>query len=525
MTRFAWLQSRTQTLIAAVVLAGLVVAAAVTGIQLSHLYNSLVVHCQSGCDLATSQFVSHQAFLQRTLDVVAQVAPALIGIFWGAPLLAREFETGTYRLAWTQSVTRSRWLGTKLAVVGLATVILAGLLTLTITWWYRSIDHVSSNQYALFDRRDITPIGYAIFAFAAGALIGAVIRRNLPAMATTLGVYTLARIAIAAWVRPHLLSPISETMSLSDAGPSSSVHLGLGVSGNGGPVRLFADGEGPENSWTLSSHLLDSSGHPLSPTQISTFLHQYCPNAGTAPAPGTGGSAAAADAAHACLQRVADELRRAGHLPAGQPVLDVPVARNRHLHHPRTRRDRRVLLVDHPARKLTTTVPNDGSGRDRARCRSPERAQSAPCNSPLHPPPNSTMVTDAPARHSTARSPTPPAGRNARRLRAFDHRRIGRLGSLGWLSCPPGSAPGLTTCARTHTTSLVPLRPVLSPEWPPMHSTDRERPREVSWSSASEPSAQMRRISSALRWPASDTPSRANLFSRAPIPRSLCAAP
>jgi hypothetical protein len=140
MTRFVWLQARTQTLITAAALAALAVAAAITGIQLSHLYSSLVVHCQSGCDLATSQFLSHDIFMDRALDLLAQIAPALIGVFWGAPLLTRELETGTYRLAWTQSVSRSRWLVTKLAVVGLAAVTLAGLLTLTITWWYRALD-------------------------------------------------------------------------------------------------------------------------------------------------------------------------------------------------------------------------------------------------------------------------------------------------------------------------------------------------------------------------------------------------
>jgi ABC-type transport system involved in multi-copper enzyme maturation permease subunit len=114
MTRFAWLQSRTQTLTVLAVLAALAVAAAITGIQLSHLYNSLVAHCHSGCGLATAQFLSHDHFLDHALDQLAQITPALIGIFWGAPLLARELESGTYRLARTQSVTRSRWLVTKL---------------------------------------------------------------------------------------------------------------------------------------------------------------------------------------------------------------------------------------------------------------------------------------------------------------------------------------------------------------------------------------------------------------------------
>ena len=40
--------------------------------------------------------------------------PALIGAFWGAPLITREFEAGTFRLAWNQSVTRARWLAIKL---------------------------------------------------------------------------------------------------------------------------------------------------------------------------------------------------------------------------------------------------------------------------------------------------------------------------------------------------------------------------------------------------------------------------
>jgi ABC-type transport system involved in multi-copper enzyme maturation permease subunit len=308
MTRFAWLQARTQTLIAAAALAALAVAAAITGIQLSHLYSSLVAHCHTGCDLATSQFLSHDHFMDHALDLLAQVAPPLVGIFWGAPLLAREFETGTYRLAWTQSVSRSRWLATKLAVLGLAAVTVAGLLTLTITWWYRALDPLTTNQYAVFDRRDIAPIGYAAFAFASGALIGAVIRRTLPAMATTLGVYVVARIATTFWIRPHLLSPIHKTLSLLTAGPSAPAHLGVGSS-NGGSLTLFAQGEGPANSWTLSSQLLTSSGKTPSSAQIAAFLHQSCPNVGlppTASQPGQGiARAIGPDAGRACLAQVA----------------------------------------------------------------------------------------------------------------------------------------------------------------------------------------------------------------------------
>ena len=54
------------------------------------------------------------------------VAPALIGIFWGAPLVTRELEAGTFRLAWNQSVTRARWMAVKLGLIGLAAMATAG---------------------------------------------------------------------------------------------------------------------------------------------------------------------------------------------------------------------------------------------------------------------------------------------------------------------------------------------------------------------------------------------------------------
>src|SRR4051795_10545970 len=67
-------------------------------------------------------------------------APAIIGAFWGAPLIARELETGTHRLAWNQTVTRTGWLATKLAVIGVAAMVGVGVLSLLMTWWSGPID-------------------------------------------------------------------------------------------------------------------------------------------------------------------------------------------------------------------------------------------------------------------------------------------------------------------------------------------------------------------------------------------------
>lgn len=319
MTRLAWLQSRTQTVATTALLAALAVVAAITGVQLSHQFHSTVAHCTSGCGFAIDHFLRHDSFLDHALDILARAVPALLGIFWGAPLLARELETGTYRLAWTQSVSRSRWLVTKLAVGALATVGIAGLTTLTITWWYTSFDQVGgSNPFEVLDRRNVVPVAYALFAFTSGALLGVVIRRVVPAMAATLGLFVLVRVAVSLWVRPHLVTPLHTTLSLLGAGEDSPVHLGIGSS-NGGPVQLFVDGGGPPRSWTLSNHLLNSSGHRASSGEITAFLHAHCPNVG--PPPIGGGSfrvkAPVGDPGRDCLSQVGNTFHA---LVSYQPV-------------------------------------------------------------------------------------------------------------------------------------------------------------------------------------------------------------
>jgi hypothetical protein len=287
MTRFAWLQSRTQTLTMFAALGVLAVVAAVTGVHLSHLYSSLVAPCaaKGDCQLATGQFLAHYTWLQRGLDLLLQLAPGLLGIFWGAPLLARELETGTYRLAWTQGVTRSRWVTTKLILVGASTLAAAGLLTLATTWWFRAVDIAAANQYAVFDRRNLAPIAYAVFAFTLGALMGTLIRRTLPAMATALGIFAFTRIAVSAWLRPHLLAPLHTTISLLSAG-------GFGfLADRSGNVDLVARGPGIPNAWVQSSRIVTSSGHAASAAERAAFVRQYCPAIAHPPAAPLGAAA------------------------------------------------------------------------------------------------------------------------------------------------------------------------------------------------------------------------------------------
>jgi len=225
----AWRQFRTR---AAVVFGLLVIVAivlAVTGMHLVHLYDTTVKPCSShgDCGLATSLFMEHDRLLQQIGQVVL-VVPALIGMFWGAPLVARELENSTFRLAWTQSVSRSRWLATKLGLVGLAAIVTAGLLSFMVTWWSSPFDRIVDSPFSpsLFDRRDLVPIGYAAFAFVLGVTAGVLIRRTLPAMAATLVAFIGVRFAVVDWVRPHLMKPLKAITAFAAPLPNGTTSTG-----------------------------------------------------------------------------------------------------------------------------------------------------------------------------------------------------------------------------------------------------------------------------------------------------------
>jgi hypothetical protein len=147
----------------------------------------------------------------QVLNDFSLLVPALIGIFWGAPLVAREIETGSMRLAFTQSVTRTRWISTKLALVGLTSAVTAAIMSLLITWWASPWDAHNDLPFGTFNNRDLVPVAYTLFAFALGVLFGVLVRRTVAAMALTLVGYIAITAAFGQWVRPHLLTPLRAT--------------------------------------------------------------------------------------------------------------------------------------------------------------------------------------------------------------------------------------------------------------------------------------------------------------------------
>jgi hypothetical protein len=258
-----WRQFRTQAYVMFAAVAVLVAVLAVTGSGLADLYHAGLAACQANdtCEAFTNDFFRRHEAVLTGLAVVTMVVPGILGLFWGAPLLSRELETGTHRLVWSQSVTRTRWLAVKLGLVGLAAVVAAGAVSFAVTWWSGPVEQALGPAYvrlspSTFAAHDIAPMGYAAFAFVLGVVVGMLVRRTVPAMALTLAVFVAVQLAMPLWIRPHLVPPQEVTTAIT----AENLH-GIGVSGPGGVTTLTVSA-GTPNAWILASETVDRSGRP-----------------------------------------------------------------------------------------------------------------------------------------------------------------------------------------------------------------------------------------------------------------------
>ena len=370
MTWLTFRQFRAQAIAALAALAVLAVAYGTTGSHLVHLYNASGMRgCGNGpaCLSRASTFIdamkADQVYpaLFFVGMVILVILPAIIGAFWGAPLVARELETGTYRLAWNQDVTRTRWMAVKLGGVGLAAIATSGLLSLLFSWWAGPINAAGGfpNNFSQFVRmtplmfasQGIVPAAWAALAFVLGVVAGILVRRTIAAMAITIVVVALLQILWPHFVRPHLLAADRATA------PITAVSL---------------------NSMLVSNHERGHRGHQ--------------PAGHRAPAGGLGGRGQERDPVRPAVlpARHADVGMREGQraavpgldrlasphpgsrLPSGQQLLAAAVDRGRAAAGPRGRARRSRDLADPASAHLTGVtgaVAGAGSSLPRPRCR------------------------------------------------------------------------------------------------------------------------------------------------------------
>jgi hypothetical protein len=224
MTWLAWRHQRTETLIGAVALTLLAAVLVPTGLHMASVFDrnglaACIPSHTSSCNLAISQF--HARFSQiGGLLPWLNLVPGLIGVLLAAPLVL-ELEHGTYRLAWTQSVTRDRWLAGKLAIA-LGSALVAGFaLTALVTWWRGPLDDLEGRlQTNVFDFEGTVGPAYVLFALALALAIGVVWRRTAPAVLTAFAVYTVGRLFVQLWLRQRYVAPATSTWPVDAHGPN-----------------------------------------------------------------------------------------------------------------------------------------------------------------------------------------------------------------------------------------------------------------------------------------------------------------
>ncbi|WP_242900599.1 ABC transporter permease subunit [Actinomadura terrae] len=261
-------QFRLQALVALGALAAVAALLAFTHVDLADDYTNGIRACGGGdgCERFRLDFFNEHQTWFTTLVAVVVGLPALVGAFWGAPLITREIEAGTHRLAWNQSVSRTRWLAVKLGVVGLASMAAAGLAVAAATWWSDPLDKAATDRFPrlaplMFDARGIAPIGYAAFAFVLGVTAGVLVRRTLPAMAITLAVFAGLQFAVPNMVRPHLMTPEERTVTI-----TSENMRGISLSDTSLTVSARVDDPG---AWVLSDYTVDPSGRKVKSLPVS----------------------------------------------------------------------------------------------------------------------------------------------------------------------------------------------------------------------------------------------------------------
>jgi hypothetical protein len=242
MTWIVWRQYRMQAAISALLLAAFAAFAITTGLHLATQWHDDLAACTAAHNCSSGQGGLFNGSGDATGLIIEMtlIVPALLGLFWGAPLVAHEMETGSLQWTWVQSVTRTRWFTAKAGCLLLAAAVWGGAVAALVTWWAgpRNALYLDAFTGGNFDIQGIVPVGYALFAMALGILAGTLLRRTIPAMAITLGGFIVVRLVITLWLRKHYMSAVTTYGNVAaNLTPKGSYwSFGSGLIGPNGPL-------------------------------------------------------------------------------------------------------------------------------------------------------------------------------------------------------------------------------------------------------------------------------------------------
>jgi hypothetical protein len=240
-----WRQHRGLLIAVAAVFCAAAAGLVSTGLRIHRDY-SLLAACHPATSVACqglSNFFNSTDWHQgQAFHVAVQVAPVLVAMFAGPPVVARELEGRTFRFAWTQGIGRVRWTAAKLALLGSAITIPAFLVSQLLTWFYApflTTQGLTDLTPTVFDTSGLSYAAWTLVAFCLGAFLGALLRRTLGAMAVTIGVYVGLAAATWFYLRNHYPVRTYWPMQLFEAGWLLALSAAL-VAGTIWLVRRYA---------------------------------------------------------------------------------------------------------------------------------------------------------------------------------------------------------------------------------------------------------------------------------------------
>ncbi len=246
----SWRQHRGQAIASLAVLIALAVYAIALGTSMRSAFSndgltaclarSQGTACPNGVGAFMNEFGSE---VNIAFWSVALIVPGLIGVLVGGSLIARELEYGTWRLAWSQAVPRTRWLAVKLALVTGGLIVLGAAMTAVITWYRAPMDRLTGRlQHNIFDFEGLVLTAYILCAFGFAVLAGLLLRRSIPAMVAAFIPWLAIRLVVEFVFRPHFLAPL--TMTVRNCNAPFGCGYGLGsvpqITGRVGDLVLTA---------------------------------------------------------------------------------------------------------------------------------------------------------------------------------------------------------------------------------------------------------------------------------------------
>jgi hypothetical protein len=280
---FAWRTQRLQILVSIVGVALLIGWLLLTGRHEEVAYTALSHgHCFGSernfntpvCNHLQTRYDDSDRWTRDNFGAL-YILPGGLGLLFGVPMLAREFEHGTNRLAWTQGITRTRWLAVKL-VMGLAVIaLLMAIMLPVVDWWTHAVQSAPRIFPRTFDVVGIVPFAYSLLAYGTGTALGALIRRTAWGLALGVVLFVGARVLLRQ-MRSRL-APLSYHAGLG-SGPKS---LQTGWEVNQGYVPIGSVTPGAGKNWNSGTNTFFnclnkfSGGKP--PTQAQdNFLQVAC---------------------------------------------------------------------------------------------------------------------------------------------------------------------------------------------------------------------------------------------------------